>query len=114
MKDKQSSSEDVIQTKPQIYEASLESGGAVVRGSEITQEQAVARRRSGLDVVVCGPSLAENSKYAKMIEQTANSAFVRHPPHANAGAYALPHYQADPGPPDGHTFYETDKRKAFS
>jgi hypothetical protein len=40
----------------------------VVKGAEITQAQAEARRRAGDDVVVCGPNLALNRALAKTIE----------------------------------------------
>ena len=43
----------------------------------------------------------------------ANGNPKRCPPHPNAGVHALPHYQPDPRPPDGHTFYETTNLKAF-
>ncbi len=97
---------------PRIYEASLGRDGAVKKGNKITQAQAVALRRIGKDVVVCGPDLAANRDLAKAIEGNANGRWKRCPPHPNAGAHALPHYQPDPRPPDGHTFYETPNRKA--
>lgn len=97
---------------PKIYEAILRANGAVAKVSAITQAQAVARRRAGPDVVVCGPDLAANRRLAGEIETNANGTAKRCPPHANAGAHALPHYQPDPRPPAGHTFYETPNRKA--
>ncbi len=97
---------------PQIHEATLGSNGAVVKGPAITQAQAEARRRAGQDVVVCGPNIAANRRLAGQIERNANSTAKLCPPHANAGIRALPHFQPDPRPPDGHTFYETPKRKA--
>jgi hypothetical protein len=36
----------------------------------------------------------------------------RHFPHAKAGPKSLPHCQPSDRPPEGHTFYETEKRKA--
>jgi hypothetical protein len=33
-------------------------------------------------------------------------------PHKRAGPMALPHFHQQNRSPDGHTFYETDKRKA--
>lgn len=98
---------------PRIYEATLEANGAVVKGSELSQAEAEARRQAGLDVVVCGTDLAANRRLAGEIERNANGSAKRCPPHTNAGAHALPHYQPDPRPPDGHTFYETPNRKAF-
>jgi hypothetical protein len=45
--------------EPTIHEAELGSGasGAVIRGAEIDFEAAVARRRAGENVVVCGDDL---------------------------------------------------------
>ena len=95
-----------------IFEANLGPGGSVIRGAAITQAQAEARRAGGGDVVVCGPSLSANRSAARAIEYNANGSAKRCPPHPNAGPDALPHYQPDPRPPDGHTFYETEHRKA--
>jgi len=98
---------------PRAYEASRGADGAVIKGNPLTQAQAELRRNAGQDVVVCGTDLAANRRLAGLIERNANRSAKRCPPHANAGAYALPHYQPDPRPPDGHTFYETPNRKAF-
>lgn len=99
---------------PLIYEATLGAAGAVVRVQPpITQAAAEALRRSGGDVVVCGPTLAANRALSQAIELNANGTYKRCPPHANAGSHALPHYQPDPRPPAGHTFYETQNRHAF-
>jgi hypothetical protein len=97
----------------QIFEATTGSFGAVNKGNEITEAEAVARRRAGLDVVVCGSDLATNRRLAGQIEGAANGRYKRCPPHANAGQHALPHYQPEERPPEGHTFYETEQRKAF-
>lgn len=97
---------------PEVFEASLGAGGSVIRGRVITQAQAEARRRAGLDVVVCGPDLATNRRLAGTIERNANGVAKRCPPHPSSGPNALPHYQPDPRPPAGHTFYETPHRKA--
>jgi hypothetical protein len=72
----------------------------------------VARRKNGEDIVVCGLDKIANRNLAKLIEQTANSRYQRHDPHVNAGPNALPHFQPDPRPPAGHSFYETLNRKA--
>jgi len=98
---------------PEIYAASLGANGAVVKGLALTQAQAEAERQIGNDVVVCGVDLAANRRLAGEIERNANGNAKRCPPHVNAGPHALPHYQPDPRPPDGHTFYETPNRKAF-
>ena len=95
-----------------VFEASLAVDGSVVKGRAISQAVAEARRRAGQDVVVCGSSLAANRSLAGVIEKNANGNAKRCPPHASAGPNALPHYQPDPRPPDGHSFYETPNRKA--
>jgi hypothetical protein len=97
---------------PDICEATLGANGSVIRGPVLTQAQAEARRQAGQDVVVCGPNLTANRNLAGTIERNASGAAKRCPPHANAGPRALPHYQPDPRPPAGHTFYETPKRHA--
>ncbi len=102
-----------VSPPPEIHEATLGDDGAVVRGGLITQVEAVARRQAGLDVVVCGANLTANRRLARDIEQAAGGSYVLHPPHPTAGTYSLPHYQPDPRPPNGHTFYETPNRKAF-
>jgi hypothetical protein len=92
----------------------LGAAGAVVRVQPpILQPQAEALRRQGREVVVCGPNLAANRALAQAIEHDANGSYKRCPPHPNAGPHALPHYQPDPRPPAGHTFYETLNRHAF-
>jgi len=98
---------------PQIYEAVLVANGAVKKGKVISQTQAEVRRRAGQDVVVCGGELTENRRTAFLIEANANGAVKRCPPHPNAGPQSLPHFQPDPRPPEGHTFYETPNRKAL-
>ena len=62
---------------------------------------------------MCGDDLAANRRLAGEIERNATGGVKRCPPHDSAGEHALPHYQPDPRPPDGHTFYETPHRKAF-
>jgi hypothetical protein len=97
---------------PQVYEAKLGANGAVVRGMALTQTQAEAKRKAGDDVVVCGPNLSANRRLAGAIEKNANGSSKRCPPHQNAGPLALPHYQPDPRPPQGNTFYETPNRRS--
>lgn len=60
-----------------IFEATLGPGGSVIRGAEITQAQAEARRAAGRDVVVCGSSLSANRSTARAIEYNANGAAKR-------------------------------------
>jgi hypothetical protein len=100
------------QTQPLIYEASLGGQGAVVKGNQISQTQAESLRKQGTDVVVCGPNHKANLTLAKQIERNANGSDQLCPPHKNAGPHALPHCHPVSRHPAGHTFYETDKRKA--
>jgi hypothetical protein len=98
---------------PSIHEAELASGpsGAVEYKSEIDFAAAVARRRSGGDVVVRGEDVDANRRIAASIESAVGPC-RRGDPHRSAGLHALPHYQPRTRPPDGHTFYETPRRKA--
>jgi hypothetical protein len=87
--------------------------GGVRRGSPLTRAEAVARRRVGGDVVVCGPDTFANAREAYAIESAVGSC-IPDGPHTNvAGAMALPHFQQRVPPPEGHTFYETPVRKAI-
>src|SRR5437764_453373 len=98
---------------PTVHEAELESGGSgrVLRGAEIDFAAAVARRRAGRNVVVCGEHARTNQRLAGRIEAAVGPC-VRGDPHVKyAGPFALPHYQQtrrDPPGPPGHTFYETE------
>ena len=98
---------------PVIHEAELESGpsGAVSRGPEIDLANAIARRQQGLDVVVCGDDTDANRTRAREVESAVGPC-KREDPHPRAGPHALPHYQPNPRPPEGHTFYETARRKS--
>jgi hypothetical protein len=96
-----------------VYEAKLLASGAVQRGNPITQAQAENLRRNGQDVVVCGPQHGANMTLARDIENHANGRYKRCGPHAWAAQNGLPHYQPDPRPPQGHTFYETANRHAL-
>ena len=99
---------------PTVHEAELASGasGAVVRGVEIDFDAAVARRRSGRNVVVCGDDLDANRGLAQRIEAAVGPC-VRSVPHQRyAGPRALPHFQQRDPDHRGHTFYETSNRRA--
>jgi hypothetical protein len=99
--------------KSAIHEAEREFGpsGAVLDGPEIEFDAAVARRKTGEDVVVRGKDQKANRQLANRIESAVGPA-ERQDPHKRAGPLALPHYQQTDSPPIGHSFYETDKRKA--
>jgi hypothetical protein len=97
-----------------VHEAQLESGisGAVLKGAEISFDTAVANRNDGKDIVVCGDSLKENRRVAERIE-AAVGPYKREAPHTKrAGRLALPHFQQQDKAHRGHSFYETDNRKA--
>ena len=98
---------------PTIHEADLGSGptGEVVRGAAIDFDAAVARRRAGDNVIVCGDDTDANRDLARSIESAVGPC-QRSDPHKKAGPRVLPHFQPDPRPPRGHTFCETVKRKA--
>jgi hypothetical protein len=104
---------EVRAPSPTIHEAELGSGasGAVLYGAEIDIAGAVARRQAGKNVVVRGNDTDANRRLARTIEETVGSA-RRGEPHERAGAGALPHFQPSKRPPEGHTFYETSRRKA--
>src|SRR5262245_47405306 len=99
---------------PAIHEAERASGpsGAILYGTTIDLGGAVARRQGGLDVVVRGDDTDANRRLAEQIEAAVGPQPVRQTPHRRAGPLALPHYQQEVQPPDGHTFYETEHRKA--
>jgi hypothetical protein len=99
---------------PAIHEAicAHDGSGAVSAGAVLTEAEAVVRRRTDLDVVVCGPDPFANARLAHRIESAVGPC-KPDGPHADvAGAMALPHFQQKAAPPAGHTFYETPKRKA--
>ena len=93
---------------PSIHEARLVPGpsGAVEWGKELTEPEAVDRRRGGLDVVVRGPNSRANRATARRIEAAVGPA-IEDPAHkAYAGPMALPHFHQVSRSPRGHTFYE--------
>jgi hypothetical protein len=96
-----------------ICKATLGTDGKVIRGDEITEEVAVAERKAERHVVVCGNDIRATRALAQAIENQVGP-WERQPPHTkSAGPFALPHYQQLKKPPQGHTFYETEKKKAF-
>jgi hypothetical protein len=100
---------------PRIHEAELASGpsGVVLKGQEIDLAAAVARRRRGQNIVVCGNDVKANGQLAKEIE-AAVGPYKPQAPHRRAGPHSLPHFQQQEPPPVGHSFYETanPQRKA--
>jgi hypothetical protein len=102
-----------VSEPPTIHEAELASGpsGAVLKGAEIDLTAAIVQRKAGLDIVVCGNDLEANRRVARTIE-TAVGPCMRQTPHRKAGPDALPHFQQESRPPDGHSCYETQSLKA--
>jgi hypothetical protein len=96
------------------HEAELASGpsGAVEWGPELEFEQTVSRRRRGLGVVVRGGIGKANQQFAGRVEAAVGPRTRAQPPERKAGPLALPHFHHESRDPEGHTFYETDKRKA--
>jgi hypothetical protein len=96
-----------------MHEAERASGpsGAVLYGSEVDLNAAISRWKNGEDIVVRGDDQRANRQLARQIESAVGPA-ERQDPHKQAGPLVLPHYQQKDRPPDGHTFYETKKRKA--
>jgi hypothetical protein len=99
--------------QPTIHEAEREPGlsGAVLRGAELDLAAAIARRQAGEDVVVCGSDTDTNRRLAYQVEAGVGTPSRPQAPHKSAGPMALPHFHQVNRTPDGHTFYETDKRK---
>ncbi len=97
-----------------IHEATLAGGpsGAVLRGAELELATAAARRLAGRDVVVCGDDPDANRRLARAVEAAVGLPTRPQAPHRSAGPHALPHFHQASRSPDGHTFYETEKRKA--
>jgi hypothetical protein len=80
--------------------------GAVEYGEELTDEEAVERRRQELDVVVRGPDGRANKARAWKIESAIPGRVFMDLPHQKAGRMALPHFHHESRSPDGHTFFE--------
>jgi hypothetical protein len=97
-----------------LYEANQGPDGKVVRGTMIAEAEAVARRKSGLDIVVCGDDTVVNCQVARAIEDQVGPNYIDGPHLKRAGPHALPHWQQRQPPPEGHSFYETHVRKSFA
>jgi hypothetical protein len=110
--------EDADQPEPvpaTIHEAELASGpsGAVEWGAFIDMDAAVMRRRAGLDIVVRGDNVSANRALARTVEALVGPPSRPQFPHTStAGSQALPHFHQQSRSPAGHSFYETEKRKA--
>jgi len=104
----------VVASPPVVHLATLGPNGWVHRGEMLTIAQATDIRRSGQDIVVCGPNEAANRSMARAIETTANGTVVEDPPHINAGTHAMAHFHPRRRTPAGHSFFETTRRGPFS
>jgi hypothetical protein len=110
--EEESSTEGTIESEaPRAFSATRGSRGRVIRGIELTEAEAIAERFLGHDIVICGPDRKLNRALAQRIE---NAVGPNEPdaPHKKEGPYALPHFHQQSRDPDGHCFYETDRRKA--
>lgn len=98
-----------------IHEAFLmtDGTGAVRRGRALSRAEAIARRRGGGDVVVCGEDTISNRDEAAAIESAVGPCKHDGPHRFISGPLALPHWQQRPPPPIGHSFYETHITKAI-
>jgi hypothetical protein len=94
-----------------LHEATRGREGVVFKGTSLALHAAIERRRTGGDVIVCGPDLAKNRSVARQIEGAVGPCRPQPPHIQSAGPFALPHFQQDGGSPEGHTFYETLRRK---
>jgi hypothetical protein len=86
-----------------IHEATCarDGSGGVICGKLLTTAQAIARRRTGDDVVVCGPDPFANARQAFAIESAVGPCKTD-VPHADvAGSKALPHFQQKTPPRRG-------------
>src|SRR4051794_13298711 len=101
-------------TGPTIHEAERAPGpsGAVEWREELTLQEAIERRRQGLDIVVRGSNQGQNRSKAREIEIGVGTPVTEDQPHAKAGPLALPHFHQVSRNPEGHTFYELGNRKA--
>jgi hypothetical protein len=101
-----------VSAPPKIYEATLASGpsGVVYKGAEIDLDTAIARRKAGKDIVVCGNDIKANRGLAKQIE-AAIGPWEQETPHHSAGPHSLPHVQQQSRSPAGHSFYDTPNPK---
>jgi hypothetical protein len=73
----------------------------------------MARRTNKGDVVIRGNNNAANRALAYKVEAQVGPPSRPQFPHTSfAGQMALPHFHQQSRSPEGHTFYETDKRKA--
>ncbi len=99
---------------PSVYEAERASGpsGAVVRIAEFDYERSLVRRKAGNDIVVCGDDTDANRRLAFQIESAVGQPSKLQFPHKRAGPLSLPHFHQLNRNPEGHSFYETDKRKS--
>jgi hypothetical protein len=85
---------------PTIHKAerATDGSGAVEWWDVLNDQQAVARRQQGLDIVVRGPDKTANGEKAKKLRRLWGHGSVTGW-HARQGPLSLPHYQQDL-PPD--------------
>jgi hypothetical protein len=96
-----------------VHEAELTSGssGEVLYGRELSEDEAIQRRKAQENIVARGPDRKKNKALAQKIEAQVGP-YVLHSPEEAAGPRALPHYQQEDREHAGHAFYETEHKKA--
>jgi hypothetical protein len=98
----------------EIHEAERIIGpdGTVEKGEKnISENDAVARLKSGIDVVVCGAERKANRNTArKLMESLFGAGCEEDQPHA--GRMALPHFHPPGRIPEVHAFFEAPPRHA--
>jgi len=99
-----------------VYEASLGGpDGTVLRGTSLSDADAVARLQRGDDVVVCGDDGWANRVKAEQLGNTAFGACDWDKAHDDKGRWrALPHFHPSSGTPRVHIFYERRPTKHAS
>ncbi len=96
-----------------IATRAMDGSGAVEWSDLLTLEEAIDRRKNGLDVVVRGSDKRANRRLAGTVEAGVGPPSPPQFPHtATAGPYALPHFHQASRTPIGHSFYEVDGVKA--
>ncbi|MFN0195288.1 MAG: hypothetical protein ACKVT0_00970 [Planctomycetaceae bacterium] len=94
----------------EIYQAKrLQRNHAVKTvGSLLKLDEAIAERKAGRDVVVCGPVLRTNIQIAEKVEAAATgNRHQLHRAHLDRGKKALSHWQHETIQDSGHTFFES-------
>ena len=82
-----------------------------MRCAEITEYDAILERLAGRDIVVCGGLHRKGAPSPAASKLLWDPVYDTRPTRVR-GPRALPHFQPLNRPPDGHSFYETDRIQA--